>query len=126
MVLDNQTLPSEDSSEFMTSVNSFHGVNEFTKLPTMNKKTFKTTVQTFRDSLSQHTYSEYPIKRFSKWYEDNNKFGAVLKQCNYLENKTNASWDYQVIVLNPAATPEEKKKTKLEKLEWAQELAIDF
>lgn len=125
MVSGNETLPAaEDSSEFMTSVYSFRGLNEFTKLPTMNQKTFETTVQTFRDSLSQHTYSEYPIELFSKWYEDINKFGAVLKQCNYLENETSGvSWDYRLIVLNPAGTPDEKKTKKMD---WAQELAINF
>ena len=129
MDLDNETAPpaAEQSSEFMTNVYLNRGVNEFTLLPKMQQSKSESTAKTFSDSLFEHTFSEYPIQFFSKWYEDINEFGTVLKQCIYSENDTRVYWDYRLIVLSPTANPtSSSNQQKQKKMDWAQELAIDF
>ena len=107
MDLDNETAPpaAQQSSEFMTNVYLYRGVHEFTLLPKMQQSKFESTAKTFSDSLFEHTFSENPIQFFSKWYEDINEFGTVLKQCIYSENDTHVYWDYCLIVLSPTANP---------------------
>ena len=64
MDLDNETAPpaAEQSSEFMTNVYLYRGVNEFTLLPKMQQSKFESTAKTFSDSLFEHTFLEYPIQ----------------------------------------------------------------
>jgi hypothetical protein len=128
MTLNNGTLPeAELPSDFMTDVYLFRGTKEFTQLLSMKQKKFEFTVSNFGDSLFEHTFSEYPVQFLSKWYEEINEFGTVLKQCNYLDNGSRAFWDYCLIVLNPQANPSSvSNQQKAKKMNWAQELANDF
>jgi len=51
----------------------------------------------------------------------------VLKQCNYLHNGSRIIWDYCLIVLNPQANLSSvSNQQKAMKMNWAQDLAIDF
>ncbi len=51
----------------------------------------------------------------------------MVKQCNYLDNGSHVIWDYCLLVLNPLADPSSvSNKQKAKKMNWAQELTIDF
>ncbi len=77
--------------------------------------------------MFEHTFSEYPVQFLSKWYDEINEFGTVMKQCNYLDNGSRVIWDYRLIVLNPQANPSSvSNQQKAKKMNWAQDLAIDF
>jgi hypothetical protein len=50
-----------------------------------------------------------------------------LKQRNYLDNGSRVIWDYCLIVLNPQANPSSvSNQQKAKKMNWAQDLTIDF
>ena len=128
MTSNNGTIPeAELPSDFITDVYLFRGTKEFTQLPSMKQKKFESTVKNFGDSMFEHTFSEYPVQFLSKWYDEINEFGTVMKQCNYLDNGSRVIWDYRLIVLNPQANPSSvSNQQKAKKMNWAQDLAIDF
>jgi hypothetical protein len=128
VTLNNGTIPeAELPSEFMTEVYLFRGTKEFTQLPSMKQKNFESTVKNFGDSMLEYTFSKYPVQFLSKWYDKINEFGTVLKHCNYLDNCSHIIWDYRLIVLNPQANPSSvSSQQKAKKMNWAQDLAIDF
>ncbi len=77
--------------------------------------------------MLEHTFSEYPVQFLSKWYDKINEFGTLLKQRNYLDNGSRVIWDYCLIVLNPQANPSSvSNQQKAKKMNWAQDLTIDF
>jgi hypothetical protein len=87
MTLNNGTIPeAELPSDFMTDVYLFRGTKEFAQLQSMQQKKFESTVKNFGDSMLEHMFSKYPVQFLSKWYDEINEFGTVLKQCNYLDN----------------------------------------
>jgi hypothetical protein len=63
----------------------------------------------------------------SKWYDKINEFGTVLKWCNYLDNGSCVFWDSCLIVSNLQANPSSvSNQQNAKKMNWTQELAIDF
>ena len=51
----------------------------------------------------------------------------MLRKCNHLDNGSQVIWDYCLIVLNPQANPSSvSNQQKAKKMNWAQDLAINF